>query len=206
MSLPLSAQPVGTDRRGSTPAARRHRLLPAALSLPVIAVLSVSGAGVAAADAPDFALTVGIPNAANGSGEVDNRLGADCCGRLISERRSGLELPGRSSSRFGAAILSSYDLNGDFADDLIVGAPGTPGQDETDQPGRVHVFFGSAEGVLTAGSVLANHADPGDEFGAALSLGAMDTSEARYGVRDLWIGAPGHDVAGKVDAGAVFRY
>jgi hypothetical protein len=168
MSLPLSVPPVGPDRRGSTATARRRPSLPAVLSVPVIAVLSVSGASVAVADAPDFALTVGIPNAANGSGEVDTRLGADCCSRLISEQRSGLELPGKSSARFGAAILSSYDLNGDFADDLIVGAPGTPGRDETDQPGRVHVFFGSAKGVLTAGSVLANHAEPGDEFGAAL--------------------------------------
>jgi hypothetical protein len=68
----------------------------------------------------------------------------------------------------------------------------------------VVILFGSRNGVLAAGArVLENHALPGDEFGTALTLSRREDSS---GIRDLWVGAPGHDVSGKADAGAVFRY
>jgi hypothetical protein len=212
MSVPFSAVRVPLSwcalptRPGALVPGRWRRCALAVLSVPVIAVLSVAGAGVAVADETDFAVAVGIPNANSGAGEVDDRMGVDCCSQLISEQRSGMDLPGASSARFGAAMVSHYDLNGDDNDDLLVGSPGTPGLEETDQPGRVQVFYQAPNGVLTAGAVLENHAEPGDEFGAALAVGWKENTETRYGVRDLWVGAPGHDVAGKADAGAVFRY
>jgi hypothetical protein len=174
-----------------------------------MAGLSVAGAGVAEADDPDFRLSVGLPNLNSGAGVVDNRpeLGGS---QLIDGRRFGLPAEmGSPGARFGASMLSRYDvdtdeLNGDGEDDLIIGAPGSPGRQDVDGPGRVVILFGSRNGVLAAGArVLENHAEPGDEFGAAMSLSEREGSS---GVRDLWVGAPGHDVAGRVDAGAVFRY
>jgi FG-GAP repeat protein len=207
MSVPFSAEVRALSSRAdsgrSEPAAgsRWRRCLPAVLAVPLVAVLGVAGTGVAVADSPDFSLTVGIPNAGSGAGEVENRSGTECCTQLLTQ-----QLPAESGARFGASAVSSYDLNGDEADDMLVGAPGTPGLGGGGQTGRVHVFYGSVNGVLTAGGVLENHAEPGDEFGAALAVGWKKNTETRYGVRELWIGAPGHDVAGKVDAGAVFRY
>jgi hypothetical protein len=184
---------------------RRWRLL----ALPAVAALSVAGAGTAVADDPDFLLTVGIPGHESSTGLVDNRPEAGGA-QLIDEVRFGLlPQPGQPGARFGAAILSRYDLdtndlNGDGEDDLIIGAPGSPGTQASDVPGKVVILFGSRNGVLAAGArVLENHAEAGDEFGAALTLSAREDSS---GIRDLWVGAPGHDVAGKADAGAVFRY
>ena len=173
---------------------------------PVIAGLSLAGAGTAVADHPDSTLTVGIPNVRVRSGVVNNRLMLGPT-QVIDEVRFGVIDRREPGARFGAAILSGYDLDpklrtGNGEDDLIVGAPGTPGSRAT---GRVEIFFGSRSGFRARNTrVLENHAKAGDEFGAALSISSRE--EGSTGIRDLWVGAPGHDVAGKADAGAVFRY
>jgi hypothetical protein len=188
---------------------RRRSHLWRALTVPAVAVLSVAGAGAAVADDPDFLLTVGIPNYGLSTGLVDNRPEGGGA-QVIDQVRFGLlPQPGEPGAGFGASILSwqdldTDDLNGDGDDDLIIGAPGSPGTQASDVPGKVVILFGSRNGVLAAGArVLENHALPGDEFGAALTLSRREDSS---GIRDLWVGAPGHDVGGKADAGAVFRY
>ena len=61
------------------------------------------------------------------------------------------------------------------------------------------VLRGSPEGVAPTGTVLRG-ISPGDRFGAALTLSARVEQGS---LDDLWIGAPGTDVSGRSDAGAV---
>src|SRR5687767_1333811 len=117
MSVPFSAlarslhRPAAPDRRSSPESRRCRHRVPAVLIAPVTVVLGVVGAGAAVADSPDFTLTVGIPNAGSGAGEVENRSGTECCTQLLSEQ--GLGLPGASGARFGTSAVSNYDLTGD---------------------------------------------------------------------------------------------
>ena len=101
-------------------------------------------------------------------------------------------LPGSArGDRLGAAVAIG-DVTGDGCADVVAGAPGMGGS------GAVLVLPGSPDGVATAGTVLPGAA-PGDRFGAALALAARNDAL----VDDLWIGAPGADVAGRLDAGAI---
>jgi hypothetical protein len=188
---------------------RLHRQLLGSLALPVIAVLSLTGTGAASAVSPQAVLIVGIPNIKTHSGAVNSRLVAGPT-QVIDEVGFDVIDQREPGARFGAAILSGHNLDtaspsADFGQDLIVGAPGTPGAQAKDVPGRVVLFFGSRKGFRSSNTlVLENHAEPGDEFGAALALTYRDEANTR--IRDLWVGAPGHDVAGQADAGAVFHY
>jgi hypothetical protein len=205
MSTPTSTRLQKHPRSGP---ALRVIVLPV-IVVPVIAALSLVGAAAASADSPASVLTVGVPNVKADSGVVYNRLAAGPT-QLIDE--VGFDVIGRREpgARFGAAILSGHDLDTNLRnyrgeEDLIIGAPGTPGTQTKDVPGRVVMFFGSRKGFRPSSTlVLENHAEPGDEFGAALALRYREVANTR--IRDLWVGAPGHDVDGKVDAGAVYRY
>ena len=48
-------------------------------------------------------------------------------------------------------------------------------------------------------------AAPGDEFGAAVAI-SDTTEDSQFPGHDLWIGAPGRDVPGRADAGAIYHY
>jgi hypothetical protein len=190
-------------RRRSVASQARPRFLAVAGAL---AVLVLAPAGAAVADPPDFSLTVGVPIRSNGPAVIDNRLTAGG-GQVLSEQQLGLGDPSDySHSRFGTAMLIE-DLDDDGWDDLIVGAPGVSDAG-TGAPGSVYLLFGTSTGISAARALtLPAHAVDGDEFGSALSLTfrtSDDDSAPR--IRDLWIGAPGHDVDGRVNAGAVFRY
>jgi len=178
--------------------------------VPTALVVAMSTAGAAEADPPDFTGIVGLPALGvpghRAAGAVDLRLLAGG-GQVATEPLLGLAGGAQlDDARFGAAVVSA-DLNRDGDQDLIVGAPGTPGGAGS---GRVAILFGSSTGVGAAqvqslpvpASVRA-----GDEFGAALAITfRLDADNPDAGDHDLWVGAPGHDVAGKANAGAVFRY
>jgi hypothetical protein len=116
-----------------------------------------------------------------------------------------------SGDRFGYA-LASGDFNGDGYGDLAVGVPGQRvGLDHG--AGAVHVFYGSRQGLMAltvfgaAVSDVVWHrdsagvlhtADPGDNFGWALTSG--DFNGDHYG--DLAIGVP-YDDAIEPNAGSV---
>ena len=84
------------------------------------------------------------------------------------------------------ATLTCGDFNGDGYGDLVVGGNGT-----------VDVLYGSTQGLTTAGSD--SFAVSGHD-GDGLAAGDFDGD----GHDDLVIGASGYDVAGRVDAGALW--
>ncbi|MGA9289863.1 MAG: integrin alpha, partial [Anaerobacillus sp.] len=109
---------------------------------------------------------------ADGAGDFDGKLDND--------------------DRFGSAVASPGDLNGDGTTDLAVGAPGD--DDGGKERGAVWMLFLDAEGKVrlyqkisdTAGGFGGN-LDDGDQFGsAAASIGDLDGD----GIDDLAVGAP----------------
>ncbi|GAA3590144.1 hypothetical protein GCM10022223_00760 [Kineosporia mesophila] len=105
-----------------------------------------------------------------------------------------------SYQRFGEAV-SVRDLNGDGLSDLVVGAPGVASKGRT---GHAYLLFQSATGFTAANArELDSNALPGDRLGAAVAISGRASSAT---VLDVWVGAPGRDVNGAKDAGAIYRY
>ena len=101
---------------------------------------------------------------------------------------------------FGSA-LTTGDFNGDGRDDLSIGVPAEDVGAMADA-GAVHVIYGSAGGLASAGSQLWNQNSAGvadvsesaDRFGSALAAGKLNNdafSELVVGVADESVGAIG---------------
>ena len=95
------------------------------------------------------------------------------------------------------------DFNGDGFTDVAAGAP------RAGEGGAVRVLYGSRDGLSSVGELLSQHdlgmdvsIRAGDLFGAAVSAGDFDAD----GFSDLAVGAPGADVSGSIDAGAVYVF
>jgi FG-GAP repeat len=110
-----------------------------------------------------------------------------------------------AGDQFGAA-LSVGNFNGDSFTDLAVGAPGED-VGTTSDAGAVNVFYGAAAGLpATSQVLLQNNPEAGDQFGAALAQGLFSNAPGTTntdGFSDLMVGAPGENVGGTADAGAV---
>ncbi len=175
------------------------------------------GAALAAGDFDgdgDDDLAVGIPGessegaAAAGAVEVfrGSRNGLRLSSATVITQGSG-DLDGASEmdDMFGAA-LAAGDFDGDGRDDLAVGSPGEAAGDRA-AAGKVHVLYGSSDGLSVTGSASFTQATPGvrgapeagDELG--LSLVAADFND--NGRVDLAIGVPGEGIGGTNGAGMV---
>jgi len=106
----------------------------------------------------------------------------------------------QNHARFGSAVATAGDVNGDgYADVAVAAALYDGGQQDE---GRVFVYFGSLSGpaATPAWTAEGNQADAG--FGSALAP-AGDVNGDGYG--DLLVGAPGFDF-GQTDEGRSFLY
>jgi FG-GAP repeat protein len=108
-----------------------------------------------------------------------------------------------TGDQFGSAVLEGRFSAGPT--DLAIGAPGEDVGGKANA-GAVNVFYdyGSGGGVqvVVQGPGTGGQPEPGDRFGASLSVGSFDTVDARNS-HDLAVGAPGEDVGSVTDAGAI---
>jgi hypothetical protein len=101
-----------------------------------------------------------------------------------------------ANGNFGFAVSGSPDTNGDGRGDIIVGAPGEPGN----RGGRVHVFSGQTGArITTLGSL---YPDVNGHFGSAVSAIRNYTGSGRA---EILAGAPQENPSGTpVDCGRTY--
>jgi len=124
--------------------------------------------------------------------------------REIARDTSGFTGALQPGDRFGSALVTLGDLDGDGVAELAVGAPGD--DDGNRDRGALWILFPAQDGTVRQQRRVAGSSDLGaaldnfDEFGSALAtLGDLDGD----GLRELAVGAPGDD-DGAADAGAVW--
>jgi hypothetical protein len=153
-------------------------------------------------------------DAARQDGEVLRNGPSDRCEQPPSERGRGVGLERRCPPEGGSAGVARGDFNGDGVADLAIGVPGEDRSlttfnglsggttREVPDAGVVHIIYGSASGLTSAGNQLFDQAigkEDNDRFGAALAAG--DFNGDPYS--DLAVGVPGErDSSGNV-VGAV---
>ncbi|WP_437578256.1 hypothetical protein [Sorangium sp. So ce887] len=140
-------------------------------------------------------------------------VGGECkgtcsCEGVPAHRITTAELAGGSEAddQLGSAVATG-DFNGDGKADLAIGAP-YEDIDGHDDAGAVNVVYGSIYGLARPNNQMWDQGSDGvpgsvegdDRFGYALAAGDFNGD----GFDDLAIGAPGEDVDGYNDAGAVF--
>jgi hypothetical protein len=135
--------------------------------------------------------------------------GAQDVGSVLREREIARDTSGftgalQPGDRFGSALVTLGDLDGDGVAELAVGAPGD--DDGNRDRGALWILFPAQDGTVRQQRRVAGSSDLGaaldnfDEFGSALAtLGDLDGD----GLRELAVGAPGDD-DGAADAGAVW--
>lgn len=108
----------------------------------------------------------------------------------VDRNPASFEFGTEAGGRFGEAVSSAGDVNGDGYDDVIVGEPGTD---------TVYVYHGSPTGVEYAPDWSYTLSQSGADFGAAVDA-AGDVNGDGFG--DVVVGAPLYDGdGGTVDQG-----
>jgi hypothetical protein len=166
-----------------------RRCLPSTLILVAAVIMPTGSTAVAATDCAQWNRSlhvVGVPFLDGGRGAVEV---SSSNGRVLLTRASlgmGEADPG---DRFGAS-LTLTDHFDDSCSTLVVGAPGAHGS------GVVYVLRGSPSGFQQAYAVRLPQPQSGDRFGSSVTTAGSE----------VWAGAPGRDVSGQSDAGAVGRF
>ncbi|MEO8276429.1 MAG: FG-GAP repeat protein [Thermoanaerobaculia bacterium] len=161
-------------------------------------------------------LAVGVPSEGIGSdadagavhviyGSADGLTGDD--DDFFYQGLASINGVGEAGDRFGGA-LAAGDFDGDGIDDLAIGSPGEDIEaDSVTDAGAVHVLFGSASGIVTAGQVLfyrgaglTGSPQDDEQIGAVLVAGEFNPLTAG---EELAIGVPHHDLGALDQAGAV---
>jgi FG-GAP repeat len=109
---------------------------------------------------------------------------------------AALAVPAWEPALAQPATVPTPDFDHDGFGDLAVGVPGEDVGGDGDA-GAVVVLFGSAGGLGGGRLLTQANPEPGDRFGSSLDTGELTDAG------QLLVGAPGEDVRGVVDAGAV---
>lgn len=164
---------------------------------------------------PDLTLEVNVANARFGycvatAGDVDGDGYADVVVGAPEEGGNGriyifkggpgglsatpfLTLNGTAGSRYGHAVSTAGDVNGDGYSDVIIGAPNA---------GTASVHLGSASGTEALPHLVITGPQPGSSFGYAVST-AGDVNGT--GFSSIIVGAPDF-TNGQVGEGAAYAY
>jgi len=147
---------------------------------------------------PDYVIA-GVPERNNASGGIVVREGRHTPRTVTLAQISTPPTPGAPApgDRFGAALASAMVSFGRPCNDLVAGAPGR------NRTGEAYLLRGSTGARPREAVILrAPDAAPGDAFGAAVAISPRDETREH----DVWVGAPGRDVAGQADAGAIYHW
>ena len=160
---------------------------------------AVAGIGDVNGDgAPD--LLVGAPNS-NAGGEAAQGRAFVFSGADASLLRT-LDLPfPQFNAQLASAVAGAGDVNGDGVPDLLAGAPGRTVPGGVSQQGQAFVFSGTDASVLL--TLDTPTPDLAAGFGEVLTgIGDVDGD----GSPDFLVGAPAHDVGGRVRQGRAFVF
>jgi len=131
---------------------------------------------------------------------TENGLYAGSRDKLITQNTNGVAEFSQIDDQFGFS-LSLGDLNEDGYLDLLASAPGES-INGIQGAGAVHIFYGTSEGIQTAGDELL-HADQESFTGESETDGRF--GEALLMIEgEIIIGSPGATVMGALNAGVIF--
>ncbi|MDF2744226.1 MAG: hypothetical protein K0S88_5603 [Actinomycetia bacterium] len=116
---------------------------------------------------------------------------------VFTQGSGGVDGAAEQDDNFGAAVAKG-NFNGDEFFDVAVGAPGER-VGSVGFAGAVNVLYGSENGLTGGPLFVQSNPEPLDGFGGSLATADFNGD----GFFDLAVGAPGEDVGGAVDAGAV---
>jgi hypothetical protein len=105
---------------------------------------------------------------------------------------------------FGVGVSCAGDVNNDGYDDIIIGANASDGDNPNPDYncGRIYVYHGSENGIITPAATMINGEDEGWEFGFSVST-AGDVNNDGYD--DIIVGAPLSNL-GNTDGGEMYIY